>query len=415
MKIFALFFGVVFGYRESYQIIPLIDGSYILELNFQITHDEETLIPSLVRNFPADFKGTLVRGVWRPVWGPPVSRPGPPGSSMVLFQNTSLWTRLGWLLSGALGGAFESLLPEQKSYWWITPVVIDGNVFSSNPNEPCCTEQLDRFVKLLPCRGRSGLGKWLLDNADVFANSQLAGLTVERGLNFSGRVSLHMLELPMLDLPAANCMDTKPVQEVGVMQVDPPHIVRSLRPTSHPERLAGVYRVEITGETGHFYDQLPFFLVPLWHTMKVNDDKCENLCGLTIRTVSKTTYFDMPIRDKTLIEFTFEKRFVPVDKFSFGFEKGFDLGSAVFVHSRGAYITDGSLTIIPLADATATFNMIAITCTAIALFYGSIFRSFISKRSLLVRDDPDALDEKESPLIRLVKWTLMRLVKLVWR
>jgi hypothetical protein len=105
------------------------------------------------------------------------------------------------------------------------------------------------------------------------------------------------------------------------------------------------------------------------------------------------------------------KKYVSVDKLSYSFEKGFDLASAAFRvdNEKEVQLTRGLVVVIPLADQTSTFNSIAITLTAISIFYGMIFRNFAGKRRDIVSQDAAAVAAREPPIVRLVRFLHSRI------
>lgn len=161
------------------------------------------------------------------------------------------------------------------------------------------------------------------------------------------------------------------------------------------------------------HEQLPFFLVPLMRTSK-------NLSGARIRWSDEQsdspTYFVWSLMlspgESKLITIDVYKKFIPMSKFSFSFEKGFDIGSAAYrVDASEWQLTRGLVVIIPLPDQTSTFNAMAVAVTPIALFFGIVFRGFIEKRSELADERKSA--ERDPPLFRLIRFVWQR-IRSLW-
>jgi hypothetical protein len=430
-------------YSESLHRTPLSDNSELLEFTFRI--GSQATSPKYLDIFPQpiatvlhasgakSIQANFVRGGWKSNrWGNAIETTRfPSGSSMTVEATTdldSLWTQAAWMFSAVLGGSFESLDPKSsKQYRWIQPFDFTWNApvirrISSNPNEPCCTENTERFIELLPCRGKRGLAALLTANALEIAASEYMGLSVigerltEGGNEFTARFFFRSGN-PLRNTQSTACIGV--VAEILENQIQPPSpvtVARSIVMTANrPERIQGKLVVHITnnGNTNkpiEYHDQFPFFLTPLWHTERVNGGNVrkEIISGDGNEKSTFASWF-MEIPPNTTITLTVDlyKRFIPVDKFSFSFEKGFDVGSAILRVGQGDWLmTPGLITVTGQPDATATFNVIALTSTAVALFFSLGFRNWAVKRSTIVGTDPASLAEKQPTMLRVVKWLL---------
>ena len=267
----------------------------------------------------------------------------------------------------------------------------------------------------------------MMAQRDRFAASEFVSLTVGAFDGaFEGLIQVHdsgNFLLPLFRSSANACIGVQPVENTSSPAVRSIAVFRSLLGSpSMPERLGGTLHVNFFNSATHavsidYFEQLPFFLVPLWHTYAVDGNSKISKEVTFSDGHSSPTYFRLKFvlapGDSVNVRIEVAKKFIATGKFSFSFEKGFDLPSAV-VRTGGeggeTFLTRGLVVVVPLPDATATFNMIAITCTALALFYGSVFRAFIGKRSVLVGKDAAAEAERESPLIRLIKWVFGKVV-----
>jgi len=466
-------------YTESYREIPLASSDYALtELVFQIK--TQSVSPHILDIFPQSIaavlfgneeeeildsmKATIVRGQWKSFyWGNEPIDIHPTGSSLWMSTNhsdnqrSSLWRKVAYMYSSILGNAFESMCPENGQFKWMSPFDIPTTEnkiqrIASNPNDPCCTENLDRLIELLPCRGRSGLGAVLKDmqlakseflqvsvsaSRDGLFTAQVAFVTYlgdgEQASQMSIRDRLGRVDECPFVTRDINVKDSwkvmSPYHSSSLPRI---RTSRSMMGTpNRPERIQGKLVVHLTNEGSvdalvEYYDQLPFFLVPLWRTYKIfsryrNDSNHRNLNGLvpSIKNGdgdSTPTYLTWKLRispgETITISIDVYKKFISNHNFHFGFEKGFDMGSAVVVVSSPSnmttmavtYLTRGLTVVIPLPDGSATFNFLAVGCTSIALFFGFTFRAFFPKRSIVIGTDEAALAEKSPPIVKILRF-----------
>jgi hypothetical protein len=110
------------------------------------------------------------------------------------------------------------------------------------------------------------------------------------------------------------------------------------------------------------------------------------------------------------IQLDMYKKFIPNYHSTFGFEKGFDLSGSVVhvVETNQVFLTRGLITVIPLGDGSAVFNFLAVGCTAVALFFGFVFRFFYAKRSVVGGTDEVALAERQPPIVKIIKFIISR-------
>ncbi|CAE7503138.1 Pigt [Symbiodinium natans] len=196
------------------------------------------------------------------------------------------------------------------------------------------------------------------------------------------------------------------------------------------ERTHGRYLLRFSNH-GHgrhirFLDQLPFFIRPLWHTIRAvwrseNSDEVLELAGAdAFRRLALTFTASDGMRSPTDLSLTVDlasgssvsifldvlKNFITFREFSYACEKGFDVGGAVWLDAdldvvgTGAvgadfitplgpalsqdrqardgnwrlHFTEGMLVMVPMPDFSMPFNVIALSSTAVTFFFGSIFR-----------------------------------------
>jgi hypothetical protein len=446
------FFVTVLGvddYFESISEFSLKDNTRLVAFSFSITtppnpssHYLDIFPQSVASVLGPDrtsieyLEGTLTRGRWkRAKWGEPIIELFPIGSTMTVKASGSdvsrIWTKTGWMFSSILSGAFESLDPNSPSMYWSTPMDLPNNIrIHSNPNEPLCTENVERFVDLVPCGNKRGIGKEIESFSTELARSEFFMITIKAAISTDGRFVLVGNLLSHFDASMNNrkflikseCPISRGVQPVFPKTPPPVVVNRSVIGTKNrPERVQGKLVISLTNTDSikahsvKYYDQLPFFLIPLWHTYRI-----ETGMGPLRPSVVPTdggrspTYLGWDLvlepNETVVISLDVYKRYIALEKFGLSSEKGFDVGSAVYrVDDDELFFTRGLVVVIPLPDATSTFNVLAIACTTMALFFGMNFRNFISKRSTLVGTDQASVDARDPPLIRLVKWLYRRI------
>jgi len=190
------------------------------------------------------------------------------------------------------------------------------------------------------------------------------------------------------------------------------------------DRTHGRYLLRFTngGHTArqvHFIDQFPFFVRPLWHTLRLvvqeSAGVTEEFSGLhamqrvgvsSVPSAGHKAPTGVPIviniapAGAVSVFLDVLKSFIPVGEFSSACEKGFDVGSAAwfeqdigdpphsaavaatvvagdpssFAAAERLRFTEGLLVLVPMPDFSMPFNVIALSSTALCLFFGSIFR-----------------------------------------
>jgi hypothetical protein len=342
------------------------------------------------------------------------------------------------------------MCPENGQFKWMSPFeIVNGEKLeriASNPNDPCCTENVDRIIELLPCRGRAGLGR-ILSNIELeLAKSEFLqiSLVAAKSTDTSGgqmilriafvtfnteegHVSIEKRLLRVDSCPAVSGY----VENFPTPQISPITTIRSMMGTrNRPERIQGKLVVHFENRSNQsalveYYEQLPFFLVPLWHTysvagnMDTNIPAIKNSDGLSTPTYM-TWKFSLEPGQVVTISLDVYKKFIANYNFHFGFEKGFDLVGAIVSATASdgtssTTITPGLTVVIPLPDGSATFNFLAVGCTSIAIFFGYTFRSVFPKRSIVIGTDEVAMAEKSPPIVQIIMLVSRWIKKLVQR
>ena len=114
------------------------------------------------------------------------------------------------------------------------------------------------------------------------------------------------------------------------------------------------------------------------------------------RNLLLQTKWRIPAQSKIQIYFPIEREFLRIDEFPVNSERGIELpGALIFYHdSKGkTSFTQTSNTLLftwPIPDGTMPFNVITMTSTLSALFYGSFFNLIFRRFYLKHPDDPPA-------------------------
>ncbi|CAK9095461.1 unnamed protein product [Durusdinium trenchii] len=354
------------------------------------------------------------------------------------------------------------------------------------PYEPVCTENLTPWLKLLPCGRHRGLGALLSSLVLAVAEAPLTSLTLaarsdERAAvrasldvvlpgdagslpawlkSFAARDVAHCVAADSSELmfwwpgKAPVLPDTR-VLEMGERQVlvvptmkflqgsmaeffsgpwsserrlHAPRVMRDmLSQEGRSERTHGRYLLRLSneGRSRHvrFLDQLPFFIRPLWHSLRAvwaDGDRevelhgAEALKRLQLQFTSSDglrspTDFSLSVELKSggsvSLFLDVLKNFINFREFSYACEKGFDVGGAVWLDdeaedaaagtistagfaaplgpslrqheaqpSSRLHFTEGMLVMVPMPDFSMPFNVVALSSTAATFFFGSIFR-----------------------------------------
>ncbi|GAA5799969.1 hypothetical protein HPULCUR_005390 [Helicostylum pulchrum] len=152
-----------------------------------------------------------------------------------------------------------------------------------------------------------------------------------------------------------------------------------------------------------YYDSIPWYLKLYLHTLKVNvignnsvnnDDIIQEMYYQPAIDRGRPSMIEcqllLPADSVTTISMDFEKVFLKYTEHRPDANRGFDVGSAVLTtwiptNNNGLIVygeaqriyTDTLLVSLPTPDFSMPYNVITLTCTVIALFFGSIFNLLI--------------------------------------
>lgn len=124
------------------------------------------------------------------------------------------------------------------------------------------------------------------------------------------------------------------------------------------------------------------------------------------RNLLLQTKWRIPAQSIIQIYFPFEREFLRIDEFPPNSERGIELpGALIFYHRRSSWHTTNTLLFTwPIPDGTMPFNVITMTSTLSALFFGSFFNLIFRKFYLKHPNDPPA------GLLPKLVWKLKRAI-----
>eukprot|EP00457_Paulinella_chromatophora_P005423 gb/GEZN01005440.1/.p1 GENE.gb/GEZN01005440.1/~~gb/GEZN01005440.1/.p1 ORF type:complete len:592 (-),score=69.06 gb/GEZN01005440.1/:29-1804(-) len=139
-----------------------------------------------------------------------------------------------------------------------------------------------------------------------------------------------------------------------------------------------------------YYDSLPWFLKPYWHTLRITQNGTAlDLNELPFFSFSPATHqgppsqlelqLVLPPSSTTRVVMRMEKLFLLIDQYPPDVSRGFDIQAAVvtilappsYAHIR--LYSEQFLVLLPFPDMSMPFNVIAFTSTVLAFFFGSMF------------------------------------------
>eukprot|EP00808_Paulinella_micropora_P006679 g44954.t1 len=153
----------------------------------------------------------------------------------------------------------------------------------------------------------------------------------------------------------------------------------------------------------HYFESLPWFLKPYWHTLKIQQD----FSPLDLRSLSMFKFLpalhqgppsqlelelDLPPLSITQMVMRVEKLFLLIDQYPPDVSRGFDIQAAVLtIHEPRPFTgirlySEQFLVLLPFPDMSMPFNVIAFTSTVLAFFFGSMFNMLYKpNKEILVR------------------------------
>ncbi|KAI8391522.1 GPI transamidase component PIG-T [Radiomyces spectabilis] len=183
----------------------------------------------------------------------------------------------------------------------------------------------------------------------------------------------------------------------------------------------GGLRITIENRNEHesvpmiYYDSIPWFLKFYLHTLEVDvignttdkDDIIQEMYYQPAIDRGRPTMLEcrllIPAKSMVTLSLDFDKVFLKYTEHRPDANRGFDVGSAVLTmwmenntNSRSPrtmrLYTDTLLVSLPTPDFSMPYNVITLTCTVIALFFGSLFNLLIRSFQVV---EPEAKTKKD--------------------
>jgi len=168
----------------------------------------------------------------------------------------------------------------------------------------------------------------------------------------------------------------------------------------------GGFKTHITNVVNHelnitYFHAIPWFVRTYFHTLQVVIEPhgvlslhCARIDPAKMKSSPSVIELclTVPARSKVTVSVEFEKEFLHYTAFPPDAHRGFDLpASVVFVHLPASnnqsattttvmrLYTENLLLSLPTPDFSMLYNVITLTCTIMALFFGSIFNMSIRR------------------------------------
>ncbi|ORX56245.1 Gpi16 subunit, GPI transamidase component [Hesseltinella vesiculosa] len=156
-----------------------------------------------------------------------------------------------------------------------------------------------------------------------------------------------------------------------------------------------------------YFDVIPWYLKLFLHTLQIQ--VIQNGESLSSESVILDLYYqpavdrarpnmlecqlELPANSVVTMTIDFDKMFLKYTEHRPDANRGFDIGSAVItLEDKSRIYTDTMLVSLPTPDFSMPYNVITLTCTVIALFFGSLFNLLI--RSFAVVEEKEAKSEE---------------------
>ncbi|KAL0480193.1 GPI-anchor transamidase subunit T [Acrasis kona] len=152
----------------------------------------------------------------------------------------------------------------------------------------------------------------------------------------------------------------------------------------------------------HYYDAIPWYFRMYWHTLTVVGGKVKYINRRTARERQRPAELEMAVllgpRENFTVSFNFDKVFLKYTEHSPDANRGFDLSSSVLYYTFNTsdnattiplhfpphrdinrIYTDSLLVSLPTPDFSMPYNVITLSSTILALFFGSMFNALVRR------------------------------------
>ena len=334
-----------------------------------------------------EFAVTMRKGRWEPLWGAYPGDEAPGGIAVYAPSSRNRLLQLVRVVSGMLcTSTGPATFAEKRAFL---------------PRETVCTENLTPFVRLLPCRGSRGLAQ-LLTPATMFAAPyhRLDVNYARRKL----RLTASYVRTGNGARSTLGVEQTCPLATTTVVHNDLESLAQQnitlVRSASANGQLEGRSETAILLRTCPgdndvpiaFTEVLPPFLRTYAHAIDVHIDgtqmpREEMLRRLTYAPSESSTLptiirLDLDVRcgGNATVSTLFEKSFFHISSFPPDANRGLDVPAATVSTSSKVLYTDALLVDVPLPDFSMPYNVITLTSTVAAFFFGSVYNLLVRRK-----------------------------------
>jgi phosphatidylinositol glycan class T len=139
-----------------------------------------------------------------------------------------------------------------------------------------------------------------------------------------------------------------------------------------------------------YYSVLPWFLRPYLHSLHASNDSIKNLSYTPAIDRHRPARLEMKLHAQpglTTVAFDLERTVLRYAEYPPDANRGFDIPGAYLRAGNYELRTTPALLSLPTPDFSMPYNVIILTCTVIALCFGSVF-NLVSRRIVLASDIP---------------------------
>jgi len=355
----------------------------------------------------------------------------------------SLKSEVGGLYCTSLSmiGDTHTVREDEKKKYHFANVVPSSNeknerrFYGVLPKEALCTENLTPWLNMLPCRDSSGIAS-TIDPLKIFSNPYYAitievnakrNLVTQRLVTVSTSfndddddydAALSPCEVStrstVQDLNSRTIRDL--IKKTNVEATQKEHIEKpSFSFTRHAVQVGVSGKGLETLITNHdlnrtfsvtYSDFVPWFLKLKYHTLRVivgSVDITETLwenrdSDLYVRTAKhrgrpavSEIQLNIPPLTTARVSIEYDLAFLAFPEFPPDPNRGFDVPSALLTVStddgdeqqhQHVFYTGSTIVMVPLPDFSMPFNVLTLTSSIIAFFFGHVFNLFTRKRDL---------------------------------
>ncbi|KAL9643924.1 hypothetical protein ABK040_013333 [Willaertia magna] len=299
-----------------------------------------------------------------------------------------------------------------------------NTIYGTLNEETVCTENLSPILSILPYRGKIGLSKYLIPN--ILFNSKYINMNIY--LNKTNiEINIYRINNE-LDNSINNQIIPYGISTIN-RNIDNNIFIESPISIKRYEQFNGynngklITNIEILNNTFIdnlcIYDLIPFYFNIYIHTLKVNipinnikllSSKNRNtILELCFNNLQEYSLQNNNLQNNIDIKIDFDKIYLKYTSYAPDANRGFDKSSSIIKINNNLYtLYSNSLLIsLPTPDFSMPYNVITLTCTIIALFFGSMFNILIRRFNPIYENE-----HGKSLLERLIHFIYLLLKKL---